>query len=179
VAITDKIQWNNNGPDVSADNPINIVVQPMTPGLVLEDIPVAIYGAGGLAITLPIQKGDECILLFADLEIDAWLQNGAAGQAVNTVTSRRHDLSDAIAVFGLWSAPRALPNYSTGSLQIRSLDGSMVIDMNMKTGAISLTAPTININGDLIVNSNHFATHAHVGVQSGPADTGPVAPPGP
>jgi hypothetical protein len=55
----------------------------------------------------------------------------------------------------------------------------MIIDMNLKTGAISLTAPTININGDLIVNSNHFATHAHVGVKSGTDDTGPVAPPGP
>lgn len=54
-------------------------------------------------ITNPISKGDECILLFSDREIESWFINGQ----VNPIAyPRMHDFTDAIAIFGI----RSLPN---------------------------------------------------------------------
>lgn len=53
----------------------------------------------------PIVAGQECIVVFADQNIDAWFDNG--GQAV-PFDGRRHDLSDGIALVGLNSQANAL-----------------------------------------------------------------------
>lgn len=54
-------------------------------------------------ITNPIKQGDECILLFSDREIESWFINGD----VNPIAyPRMHDLTDAVAIFGI----RSLPN---------------------------------------------------------------------
>ena len=54
-------------------------------------------------ITNEIKEGDECILLFSDREIESWFVNGD----VNPVAyPRMHDLTDAVAIFGI----RSLPN---------------------------------------------------------------------
>src|SRR6185312_7133451 len=43
---------------------------------VLQDVPVVVPRAGGFTITLPIQPGDECLVVFGDTCIDAWWQSG-------------------------------------------------------------------------------------------------------
>ena len=42
----------------------------------LIHVPFFIYGGGGYAITIPITVGDECLVVFADMCIDAWWQSG-------------------------------------------------------------------------------------------------------
>lgn len=53
--------------------------------------------------TFPVNKGDECLLLFADREIESWFINGNTNPVKH---SRMHDETDCLAVFGL----RSLPN---------------------------------------------------------------------
>lgn len=122
----------------------------------LSHIPLFVYGAGGWSITQPVQQGDECIVLFCDLAIDVWFQNG--GLKNRTSSSRRHSLSDGIAIAGLRSTPRGLENYSTGSLQIRSDDSSVVIDL--ASAGITVTSPkvTINTTGDIDLNASGSVT---------------------
>ena len=62
---------------------------------ILTDIPICFPRAGGYSITLPIKKGDECLLVFADMCIDGWWQSGGVQDQMET---RRHDLSDAFAI---------------------------------------------------------------------------------
>ncbi|MGO4496428.1 Gp138 family membrane-puncturing spike protein [Paenibacillus sp. 2RAB27] len=128
----------------------------------LLDVPVVIPRAGGFALTLPIQPGDECLIMFTDMCIDAWFSNG---DIQNQIEKRRHDLSDAFAILGIWSQPRKLSNYSTTSAQLRSDDGSTYI--NMANGEIDLVASTVKING---IN---FATHKHTAPSGGGTTTGP------
>ena len=40
----------------------------------LLDVPIVLPRAGAYVITLPIQAGDECLVIFADQCIDAWWQ---------------------------------------------------------------------------------------------------------
>lgn len=56
-------------------------------------------------ITFPISKGDDCVLLFSDREIESWFINGDA-QPVNH--QRMHDLTDAFAIFGIRSLPKMI-----------------------------------------------------------------------
>jgi hypothetical protein len=121
-------------PDVTQNIPTNVTIQP------LEDVPVIMTRAPGWSITLPIVKGTECLLVFADTCIDGWWQNSGVQPPFDR---RRHDLSDAMALFGPWSQPNVLRNYSTSSMQLRSDDQSVVIDLAM-TG-VTITAPLTTV----------------------------------
>jgi phage baseplate assembly protein gpV len=154
---------------------------------VLEDVPIHILGAGNFVVTVPIQAGDECVVLFADMCINAWWEKG---DIQNQEDRRRHDLSDGIAIFGLKSQPNRITNYSTDKMQARSLDGTVVVELG--TNEIAVTAPTVTINGSTkveidsanLVNINGsgqthvdgkiFLQHKHTGVQTGGGVSGPV-----
>lgn len=80
-------------------------------------VPVVFPSGGGFTLTFPIQEGDECLLFFNDRQLDNWFAQGA-GQA--PTIGRLHDLSDAFALVGIRSSPRALAGVSTASVQLRS-----------------------------------------------------------
>jgi hypothetical protein len=52
----------------------------------------------GNTITLPIKKGEYCIVLFNDFDKDLWYEREHNGEPE---TTRTHDISDAIVVMGL------------------------------------------------------------------------------
>jgi hypothetical protein len=152
VATAEYVQRNLNGPGTleGAPTPINVVRQPL-PLPLLSAVPVCIIGSGGWHLTTPIVAGDECILLFADTALDIWLQNGCPNNLpVAPCSARRHDLSDAMAIFGVRSQPKALTGYSTTSAQLRSDDGSVVIDL--ATGQITFTATMTLVHGTFQVD---------------------------
>lgn len=64
----------------------------------LLDVPVFFPGN----FTFPVNKGDECLVVFADACIDSWLQSGGVS---TPIAARRHDLSDGFAFVGFFSKP--------------------------------------------------------------------------
>lgn len=135
----------------------------------LLDVPIVFPRAGGFVITMPINTGDECLVVFADSCIDAWWQSG---DVQNQVEIRRHDLSDAFAILGCWSQPNVVSGYNTGALQIRSLDGGSAITIT--SGSIDLSAGSITINGSTTIEGVSWMGHKHSGVESGGANTGGI-----
>ncbi len=111
---------------------------------ILTDIPICFPRAGGYSITLPIKKGDECLLVFADMCIDGWWQSGGVQDQMET---RRHDLSDAFAIIGTTSQPRRVGGYSPENLQIRTDDSSIVIELDKNSSSVN-----IKCNGDLSID---------------------------
>src|ERR1700761_5777163 len=78
----------------------------------LDDVPIALPrsgGSGGYGLTVPIQAGAECWLLFSDLCIDASWQSGGVQ---NPILPWRHQIGDAVAIIAAWSKPNAVPAYS-------------------------------------------------------------------
>lgn len=59
----------------------------------LVDVPVFFYGN----FTFTPQKGDGCLVVFADSCIDGWFQNGGVSNPINY---RTHDMSDGFAFVG-------------------------------------------------------------------------------
>ena len=162
------------------------------PIMILEDVQVMMPGAGVWTLTFPIQKDDECLVVFADVDLDVWWQTGKPNSY--PISHRRHDLSDAIAIFGWRSTPRGLRNYSTNSTQLRNDDQSVVIDLT--PSQITVTAPNVLVNcsGDVKVEADTaeiqarqvtigsattidgrvFLAHTHSGVTMGTDPTGAV-----
>ena len=89
----------------------------------LLDVPVFFPGGNYVAVCYPVRPGDECLVIFADSCIDAWMQSGSAQ---NPVIPRRHDLSDGFALVGFRSMPNMLPVLEDGrafSVRIKTASG--------------------------------------------------------
>lgn len=110
--------------------------------------------------TFPITKDMECVLLFADRELETWFINGGGNiQAY----PRMHSLTDAIAIFGIRSLPNMIKIlgdcfhlfYGSSNLQLKASQ----TDLNSPT--INLSGDTININGNLVINGQPYTAHTH------------------
>ena len=133
----------------------------------LLDVPIIIPRAGGYCITMPIRKGDECLVIFGDMCIDAWWEHGGIQNQMDK-SMRRHDLSDGFAILGPWSQPRVINNYSTDSCQIRSEEGTACIelkgnDINMKAGNVKIDASQITLDGIVWDSHKHSGVHGMTG----------------
>lgn len=62
-------------------------------------------GSGGSAITMPLAAGDRVMLISASASLDRWLQDGTADAPDE---DRRGDLSDVVALAGMYPASQAL-----------------------------------------------------------------------
>lgn len=76
----------------------------------LVDMPVIILGGGPARLTFPIAKGDQCLVLFNDRNIDNWFQSGQVGPVAN---SQAHAFSDGFALIGPNSLNTLISAYDT------------------------------------------------------------------
>lgn len=120
----------------------------------LKDVPISIPRGGGWSITLPIKIGQECMVIFQDLCIDGWWFRG---DIQNWNDLRRHDLSDAIAIFSPYSQPNVLSSYNVDGLEIRSDDGNTKITLT-EDGVIMECPNGLKINGDVQVDGTIDST---------------------
>lgn len=94
-----------------------------TPGVdlrpypVLVDVPVIVISGGAAALTMPIAKGDECLILFNDRDMDDWYV-GATNKAPRS--SRLHSFSDGVALIGLNSKANVITNYDAERAVLRN-----------------------------------------------------------
>ena len=152
----------------------------------LIEVPFFMPFGGDYNITFPIQEGDECLIVFSDLCIDAWWQNGGIQ---NQADSRRHDLSDGFAIVGFKSQKNKFENVSNDSLQIRNKNNVLAefkddsvkiqiddtayieIDENKK---ITIKANSIKLDSNNIeIAGKNFLQHTHTNGNQG-ANTGMV-----
>jgi hypothetical protein len=127
----------------------------------LLDVPIYFPKAGGYSLTMPIERGNECLVIFLDSCMDAWW---AYGGVQNQIEKRRHDLSDAIALVGLWSQPHRITNYSTNSCQLRNDSGTAYIELKDKN--INIVADKVNISAKngIALDNISWDEHTHTGV---------------
>ena len=104
---------------------------------ILNNVPIIFPRSGGASLTFPINKGDTVLVVCAERSLDDWLNTG--GQ-VNPKDPRKLDLSDAMAIPGLYpfSSPSPASNnsdvvlqYSGGQVRIDS-SGQVSVEGNSK-----------------------------------------------
>ena len=125
-------------------------------------VPVLTPRGGGYAATFPLKKGDEGILIFCDTCFDNWWVNGQTNSPVAANTGkasgsqkqneiRRHYVHDCGFLPCSTSQKNLLSDYSTSSLQIRTDDGTVIIDLS-GTG-VAITAPIVSVSDNLTVGN--------------------------
>lgn len=152
---------------------------------VVTDVPVQFPSGGGFALTFPVAAGDECLLVFASRGIDAWHALGGVQQPTG---NRKHTLSDAFAMLGFRSLPRALTAVSTTAVQLRNTAGTSMVEIQ-PSGHIRAVAPagfevvgnmtvsgTITTPMDVVAGTVSLKLHQQSGVQTGGGVSGPPVP---
>ena len=140
--------------------------------------PVIFPGAGGFVMTFPVVPGDECLIMFSERALDTWLQSGGIQLPLDT---RRHSLSDAIAILGLFSQPNKLPAFFGDGIELKDVAGNTYC--RLKVSGVDIKGDT-NIDGNLTITElstadDHFSgivsgeTHIHTGVTAGGGVSGP------
>lgn len=154
----------------------NAVVQPLINNLLkdervipyprLEDVPVIFPSTSKSMFTFPIEINDTVLLIFSQRSLDKWLSTQDTN-SVNPDDFRKHDYSDAIAIPGLSSFPRAINNPKKHKLTHSTDDA--VISHNIgtdqeneirltKNGSIKISAGattklTINLDGTVVIDA--------------------------
>lgn len=158
----------------------------------IYNVPIVVPRAGGFAITVPIQAGDEGLLVFTDTAFDLWwLAGGQQPPGENPPIQqpqherRRHDLTDCFFIPGCWNQTRVLPSYASDQIQVRNDAGTALVSID-QTGKITINASgDVDINaqgvvhivssgGDTTIDAKDFLMHTHGGVQTGGGTSGPV-----
>lgn len=81
----------------------------------LLDCPVFTLQGNGGGFQAPVSSGDHCLVLFADRNLDAWFETGAANTPYD---GRMHDLSDGIALVGINPLTSTLANYEASTVKM-------------------------------------------------------------
>lgn len=113
----------------------------------LLDVPIVFPRSGGFSLTMPINVGDECLVIFSDMCIDAWWASG--GIQVQEEL-RRHDLSDAIAIVGIWSQVNKVSNYS---------QTKAVLQHESSGNKIEVSSDSVNLSGNIKVNGQNLSDY--------------------
>ncbi len=118
---------------------------------VLINVPICFPQCTSGGITFPINRGDECIVLFQDGSIDNWLLKG---NIQNPVEQRRHDLSDGIAIFGVNNQSKKQIPYDKSALIL-----------SYKNTTVKITEYDVLINGksmnEVFELLEQYKVHAH------------------
>lgn len=115
---------------------------------ILIDSPVICIGGGGGSLTFPIAKGDECLVLFNDRDIDNWF-NGSSNSAV--ATGRLHSFSDAIILVGVRSLANVITAYNANATELRNKAGNVKVSITNTEVTLAHGANTLVLNSDKLL----------------------------
>lgn len=105
-------RWTSDGITTQVDMPV------------ITNVPVIWPRTSKGAITFPLEKGDGVLLIFSERSIDNWLSKGGKSDQTD---SRMFDLSDAIAIPGLFALSESIENANSTDLQIKFGSGVILV----------------------------------------------------
>lgn len=101
----------------------SVVERPLIP-----NVPVAFPRGGGASMTFPLKKGDSVFLVFSMRSLDVWKSKGGV---VDPQDPRRFNVTDAIAIPGVYPGNNPAPRASSSNLRIEIGDA----EIEMQPGA--------------------------------------------
>jgi len=164
---------------------------------ILVDVPIVLPSVQGFHITMPIKKGDEVMVMFADRCIDAWFANGGIQKQSE---HRVHHIADGVAIIGINSKPNVITNYDSENMTIRNTannqkmifkaNGDIEVetnkDVNVKCSNISVSASgnasvsvsgnaTMDVSGSTVLTAQATTVNSPLTVNGTITATGAVA----
>lgn len=123
---------------------------------VLVDCPCVVLTGGNGCLTLPIQAGDSCLVLFNDKDLDNWY---AGGQTVAPRKERSHDFADAIALVGIRNKQNQIEDYLQHGVELKYGQSTIKLENNKVTitdhkDTIVMDNGNIDIKGNVNIVQN-------------------------
>lgn len=99
---------------------------------IIENVPIVMpfSQTTGFSLSVPIAVGDDVLIMCADRSIDNWQDTGKISKPAEPVVSRSHDLTDAIAIIGIFNNMTGIQNYKQDSIEIRNKDGKIYVNVS-------------------------------------------------
>ena len=116
VEIQIQVKRRVNG-DITKDYPL------------LVDCPYIVLSGGNTYLDMPIEKGDKCIILFNDRNIDNWWSTENVKEPADR---RKHNLSDGMALIGIGSDVNFF-DLSGDAIGLRAKDKKIRLDNDVET----------------------------------------------
>lgn len=91
---------------------------------IVVNVPVVWPRTATFEMSAPLKRGDGVLLVFCERSLDAWLQKGGVASPAD---GRKFDLSDAIAIPGLYSFKADALTGDDDGFSLRYKDASIVI----------------------------------------------------
>lgn len=135
----------------------------------LIDCPVFTLQGGTGALQMPIAVGDQCLVIFADRNIDAWFKTGSEVAPFN---ARAHDISDGFALVGVNALTSAMGDYSATELKLYNglgkigIEGGRITLTNGTLTLLTLISGLIDVITALTVNSNPIDAPGQAALQA-------------
>lgn len=105
--------------------------------------PVLCLGGGAGAVTFPIAKGDECLVIFNDRDLDNWFTANATSP---TNTLRLHSFADAIILVGIRSQQNVLADYDPAATTLFLGANTVKIFSNKVLVTLGTTGVTLELD---------------------------------
>ncbi len=106
----------------------------------LVEVPSVVIGGGESYLQMPINKGDTCLVLFNDDDIDGWVTNNET----TPYTNRKHDLTDAFCLVGVNNETQTRMAFDGDGIKLFFSDSSY----------IKLNADGIGMMGNVVVEND-------------------------
>ena len=143
----------------------------------LIKVPVWFPRGGGFTITLPVKKGDECLVVFNERSIDNWNKFGDVRKPND---KRKHDISDGIAFVGFSSQPNKIDSFATDDLEVRNdaanqritlkANGDIIIDTPASDVTVNCAKAEVNATTQMDITTPLFTVDAVQSVFTGKVD---------
>ena len=165
------VNYNNQTVDVQVLHKMRDDIDPRANKLfdypLLTQVPFVVLCGGDSRLTFPIKKGDNCLLLFCDYEIDRWWDTG---EPLPATYERRHNISDAFALVGVHSMVDLIQGYSNYvRLQYSDVSGITIGNeitlQNMQVVATGDVNAAGTVTGAQLVAENGYSGVVTCGTQ--------------
>lgn len=115
---------------------------------VIPGVPVQFPRGGGAFISFPLKPKDHCSIFFSERALDRWKTTGAI---TDPMDARKHDLSDAFVMPGLYPFGKSLTNAHALNLVIGLESGVAEIHVT-PVGVVNVKAPSIALGSETAVD---------------------------
>lgn len=105
---------------------------------VISSVPVIFPRTAAASLTMKVAKGDGVLLIFAERALELWLKDGGEQEPGKP---RHHDLSDAIAIAGLYPFTGESPGADNAELLLKAGQAALKLD----GGKIALGTPAAEL----------------------------------
>lgn len=141
----------------SLPNPVTgVYVDKLVNYPLLIDCPVMFLGGGPGALTFPVAKGDDCIVMFNDRDMDNWYQGSSTSAPA---TPRLHSFADAIILVGLRNQTSVLLDFDDSRPALRNgLLARVAVDTNEVAMEYDTTGSKVRVGPKIAIENTIAGT---------------------